>query len=81
VVLSDWSYSGFPSAQAILAPIASSIYRRGGVKNKDTQLNTTSSKDESFPSKERPLLGRLESRKVREGFVSMWMLCSSFRIK
>jgi hypothetical protein len=41
---------------------------------------TTPSKDESFPSKERPLLGRLESRRVREGFVYLWMLCSSFRI-
>jgi hypothetical protein len=39
---------------------------------------TTSPKDESFPSKERPLLGRLESRRVgereRERVVSVWML-------
>jgi hypothetical protein len=44
VVLGDWSYSGFPGAQA--------VNRRGGGKNKDTHFNTTSSKDESFPSKE-----------------------------
>jgi hypothetical protein len=81
VVLGDWSYSGFPGAQAILASVASPINRRGRGKNKDTQLNTTSSMDESFPSKERPLLCKLESRRVREGFVSLWMLHSSFRIK
>jgi hypothetical protein len=35
-----------------------------------------SPKDESFPSKERPLLGRLENRRVRERerVVSLWML-------
>jgi hypothetical protein len=32
-------------------------------------------KDESFPSKERPLLGRLESReRERERVVFVWML-------
>jgi hypothetical protein len=36
--------------------------------------HTTPSKDESFPSKGRPLLSRLESRRVREGFVYLWML-------
>jgi hypothetical protein len=43
--------------------------------------HTISLKYESFPPKERPLLGRLESRRVREGFVPPWMLRSSFRIK
>jgi hypothetical protein len=37
---------------------------RGGVENRTHY--TTSPKDECFPSKERPLLGRLESRRVRE---------------
>jgi hypothetical protein len=77
----DWSYSGFPGAQAVLTPVAWPINRSGGGKNKGTHFNTTSSKNESFPSKKRPLLGRLESRRVREGFVSLWMLRSSFRIK
>jgi hypothetical protein len=33
-------------------------------------------KDESFPLKERPLLGRLENRRVieRENVVFLWML-------
>jgi hypothetical protein len=65
VVVGDWSYSGFPGAQAVLTLVVWPINRRGGGKNKDTHLNTTSSKDERFPSKERPLLGRLESRRVR----------------
>jgi hypothetical protein len=43
--------------------------------------HTISPKDESFTSKERPLLGRLENRRVREGFISLWMLRSSFRIQ
>jgi hypothetical protein len=40
----------------------------------------TSPKDESFPSKERPLLGRLESRRVRESCISR-DACSSIRVK
>jgi hypothetical protein len=42
---------------------------------------TISPKDESFPLKKRPLLGRLENRRVRESFVSLWMLRSSIRVK
>jgi hypothetical protein len=41
---------------------------------------TTSPKVESFPSKERPPLGRLESRGVRESCISM-DACSSIRTK
>jgi hypothetical protein len=81
VVLGDRSYNGFLGAQAVLASVAWPINSRGGGKNKDTHFNTTPSKYESFPSKEMLLLGRLESRRVREGFVSLWMLHSSFRIK
>jgi hypothetical protein len=36
--------------------------------------HTISPKDESFSSKERPLLGILENKRVREGFISLWML-------
>jgi hypothetical protein len=80
VVLGEWSYSCFLGAEAVLAPVVWPINRRGEGKNKDTHFNTTSSKNESFPSKKRPLLGRLESRRVREGFLSLWMLRYSFRI-
>jgi hypothetical protein len=50
--------------QVLLPPLAYKYEGRG--KNRDTALH---SKDESFPSKERPLLGRLESRRLRERVV------------
>jgi hypothetical protein len=56
VVLGDWSYSGFQGAQTVLSLVAWPITIRGGGKNKDTRFNTIPSKDESLPSKERPLL-------------------------
>jgi hypothetical protein len=55
----------------LFSPVAWPINRRGGGKNKDTHLNTTSSKDERFPSKERPHLVILESRRVREICISV----------
>jgi hypothetical protein len=44
--------------------------------------HTISTKDESFPLKERHLLGRLENSRVRERecFISM-DACSSIRVK
>jgi hypothetical protein len=42
--------------------------------------HTTSPKNESFPSKEKPLLGRLESRRMRESCISM-DACSSIKVK
>jgi hypothetical protein len=63
-------------AQGILGSSSWAINMRGGGKKWDT----TSPNDENFPSKERPLLGRLESRRVREGCISMDD-CSSIRVK
>jgi hypothetical protein len=68
-----WSFGG---AQGSLGSSYWPI--RGGVE--DRTHFTTSPKDESFPSKESPLLGRLESRRVRESYISM-DACSSIRVK